>query len=141
MKNLTIIIIIVVVVTVLVIPSAFSEYYWIHHTILVLVPIPQTIEEGNYMTFSGKLLTLDNKTPLPDRTVFIQYDSPYDHTSTLTSATTDINGNFAVSWIAIPKGFSGGTYYLFAKFNGDDGDFWSISKQFPLNVIPKYHLD
>jgi hypothetical protein len=89
------------------------------------------------MTFSGKLLTSDDKTPLPNRLIFIQYDNPYDYTRTLTSATTDNNGNFAVSWTAAPKGFSGGTYYLFAKFNGDDGNFWSISKQFPLNVIPK----
>jgi len=127
----------VIAVTVLVVPSAFAEYYWVHHTTLVLVSIPRSIEQGYHMTFSGKLLTSDDKTPLPNRTISIQYDSPYDRTRTLTSATTDINGNFAVIWKAVPKGFSGGTYYLFAKFNGDDGNFWSISNQFPLNVIPK----
>ena len=132
-------IIMVGALTILVGPSAFAQYYWIHHTTLVLVSIPHSIEQGHHVIFSGKLLTSDDKTPLPNRTVFIQYDSPYDHTRTLTSATTDINGNFAVSWTAVPKGFSGGTYYLFAKFNGDDWNFWSISKQFPLNVIPKYH--
>ena len=125
------------VVIVLVGPSASAQFYWIHHTTLVLVPIPHSVEQGYHMTFSGKLLTSEDKTPLTHRTVFIQYDSPYDYTRTLTSATTDNNGNFAVSWTALPKGFSGGTYYLFAKFNGDDENFWSLSKQFPLTVIPK----
>ena len=137
-RNLFIIKIIMVgAVTVLVGPSAIAQYYWIHHTTLVLVPIPRSIEQGYHITFSGKLLTSDDKTSLPNKTVFIQYDSPYDHTRILTSVTTGINGNFAVIWTAIPKGFSGGTYYLFAKFNGDDGSFLSLSNQFPLNVIPK----
>lgn len=116
--------------------SALAQY-WIHHTTLVLTPIPQNLPQGYAVTFSGKLLTSDNKMPLPNRTILIQYDSPYDHTMTLVSTTTDRNGNFVVSWTAMPKGYSGGTYYIFAKFNSDDGNFWSISHQFPLNVIPR----
>jgi len=127
---------ITVVAIVLVGQSAFA-YYWIHQTTIVLTPIPRNIEQGYHMIFSGKLLTSDDKTPLPNRTVFIQYDSPYQYTRTLASTTTDINGNFQVNWTAMPKGYSGGTYYIFAKFNGDDGNFWSISSQFRLNVIPK----
>ena len=129
--------IMVVTITGLVVQPAFAQYYWIHHTTLILTPIPRSITQGQHVSFAGKLFTADNKTPLANRIVFIQYDSPYDRTRTLTSATTDINGDFAVSWTAVPKGFSGGTYYLFAKFNGDDQDFWSLSKQFPLEVIPK----
>jgi hypothetical protein len=135
MRNIFIITITVVAI-VLVGQPAFA-YYWIHHTTLVLIPIPRNIEQGYHMTFSGKLLTSDDKTPLPNRTIFIQFDSPYQYTRTLTSATTDTMGNFEVSWTTMPKGHSGGTYYIFAKFNGDDGNFWSISNQFPLNVIPK----
>ncbi|MGI0073473.1 MAG: hypothetical protein ACREA3_06655 [Nitrosotalea sp.] len=125
------------IVAVFFMPMSFAQYYEVHHTTLVLDPIPRTLEQGHHLTFSGKLLTSDDKTPLPERTIFIEYDSPYDCTRILTSATTDNNGNFSVSWIAVPKGISGGTYNLFAKFNGDDDNFYSISKQFPLNVIPR----
>ena len=121
----------------LLVPTSLAQYYWIHHTKLVLMPIPRNLEQGHQITFSGKLLTSDNNTPLPNRLIFIQYDSPYDRTRTLASTTTDSNGNFAVYWTAKPKGFSGGSYNLFAKFNGDDETFWSLSKQFSLNVTPK----
>ena len=116
-------------------PIAFGQDYLIHHTMLILKPLPRTVQQGYSLTFSGTLLTSDDKTPLPDRTIFMQHDSPYVGTRTITSAITDNNGNFAVSWIAKPKGTSTCTYNLFAKFNGDDNDYWSISKQFELNVI------
>lgn len=117
-------------------PFAFGQYYHIHHTILILKPIPRNVQQGYHLTFSGTLFTSDDKTPLPNRTVFIEYDSPYVCTRILTSATTDNNGDFSVSWTAKPKGISGGTYNIFAKFNGDDNNFYSISKQFLLNVTP-----
>jgi hypothetical protein len=117
-------------------PLAFGQYYQIHHTTLNLEPIPRTVQQGYHLTFSGALLTSDDKTPLPNRTVFIEYDSPYDCTRILTSTTTNNDGNFSVSWTSTPKGISGGTYNVFAKFNGDDNDFYSISKQFLLNVTP-----
>jgi len=115
---------------------AFAQDYQIYHAILVLNPIPSSITEGNTLTFSGSLLTADeNKDPVPNKTIFIEYDSPYDCTRILASATTDSNGNFAITWKAHPKHSSGGTYYLFAKFNGDDQYFYSISsKRFPLTV-------
>lgn len=117
-------------------PLAFGQYYWTHHTTLDLKSVPRTVPQGYHLTFSGTLLTSDDKTPLSNRIVFIEYDSPYDCTRILTSTTTDDSGNFAVSWTATPKGISGGTYNIFAKFNGDDNDFYSISKQFLLNVTP-----
>lgn len=124
-------------VAILALPSfAFAQYYVIHHTTLVLNPIPRTLEQGDHLTFSGKLFASDDKTPLPNSSIFIEYDSPYNCVRILTSTTTDSNGNFSVVWTAVPKGISGGTYNLFAKFNGDDNDFYSISKQFTLDVAP-----
>ncbi len=117
-------------------PTALAEY-WVHRTTLVLDPIPHNIYQGTHLTFSGRLLTSDDKTPLPNRLIFIQYDSPYDWTRTLATTTTDSSGYFTISWTAQPKGYSGGTYNIFAKFNGDDGSFWSISKQYQLIVTPR----
>ncbi|MDE1829768.1 MAG: hypothetical protein KGI25_05550 [Thaumarchaeota archaeon] len=118
-------------------PMAFAQYYEIHRTTLILDHIPRTVKQGYHLTFSGKLFTTDSQTPLQDRLVFIEYDNPYDCTKSLTSTTTDRNGNFFINWTAMPKGYSGGTYNLFAKFNGDDKDFYSISNQYLLNVIPQ----
>ena len=135
MRGLFVVLIITGTLAILAEPLA-SAYYWIHHTELILDFIPINISQGHHMVFSGRLLTSEDKTPLPDRTIFIQYDSPYDATRTITSAKTDSNGYFMASWIAEPKGYSGGTYYIFAKFNGDDENFFSISHQYILNVFP-----
>ncbi len=120
---------------------SFEQYFVIHHTTLVLEPIPRNLEQGDTLTFSGKLFTSDDETPLPNRIIFIQYDSPYDCTRTLTSATTNNKGDFSIVWNAKPKGISGGTYNIFAKFNGDDENFYSISKQFLLDVKPQSLID
>jgi hypothetical protein len=136
LKNFFIIAMLAVIVTSMLFqPLAFGQYYWMHHTTLYLKPIPRTVQQGYLLTFSGTL-TSDDKTPLSNRIVFIEYDSPYDCTRILTSATTDNSGNFATSWTAVPKGISGGTYNIFTKFNGDDNNFYSISKQFLLDVTP-----
>ncbi|MGI0046574.1 MAG: hypothetical protein ACREBB_05230 [Nitrosotalea sp.] len=124
------------IVTSFFMPISFAQYYVIHHTTLVLEPIPRTLEQGYLLTFSGKLFASDDNTPLPNRTIWIEYDSPYDCTRILTSATTDSNGYFSVVWKVMPKGISESTYNIFAKFNGDDDNFYSISKQFRLDVIP-----
>lgn len=117
-------------------PLVFGQYYQMYHTTIVLKPIPLSTRQGDHITFSGTLYTSDEKKPLSDRTVFIQYDSPYDWTRTLASTTTDSNGNFEVIWTVIPKRSSVCTYNFFVKFNGDDNDFWSISKQFLIKVSP-----
>ena len=130
-----VVLIIIGVLAILVEPSA-SAYYWIHKTTLVLEPIPRNVGQGDHITFSGRLLTADDETPLSNRLIFKQYESPYDRTTTLTSTTTDTNGYFIVSWTAKPKGYSGGTYNIFAKFNGDDENFFSLSHQYLLTVTP-----
>lgn len=117
-------------------PLAFGQYYQIHHTTLDLRSIPRTVQQGYHVAFLGTLLTSDDKTPLSNGIILIEYDSPYERTRILASTTTDNSGNFAVSWTATPKGISGGTYNVFAKFNGDDNDFYSISNQFLLDVTP-----
>lgn len=124
----------VLAVIVLSLPLAFGQYVRTHHTTLILDYIPSTIEQGHKLTFSGKLFTSDDKTPLPNKTVYIQYDSPYDWTSTIASATTDKNGNFEVVWIAKPKFSSACTYNIFAHFNSDDDNYWSISNQYQLHL-------
>ncbi|WP_133120994.1 Ig-like domain-containing protein [Candidatus Nitrosotalea bavarica] len=138
MKKFLVITILVVGIMIMFLqPLAFGQYYQIHHTILILNPISRTAQQGDHLTFSGTLLTADDKIPLSNRMVFIQYDSPYDWTRIRTSATTDNNGNFVVSWTVNPKGTGICTYNFFAKYNGDDNNFWSISKQFLLNVTPR----
>lgn len=117
-------------------PLAFGQYYQTYHTTIDLKPIPLSARQGDHLTFSGTLYTSYEKKPLPNKTVFIQYDSPYDWTRTLASTTTDSNGNFEVIWTAVPKRTSVCTYNFFVKFNGDDNDYWSISKQFLLKVTP-----
>ncbi len=117
-------------------PMAFAQYYPVSHTTLTLDHIPRSVIRGDRLIFSGKLVASDERTPLLNKTIYIQYDSPYDSTRTLASSITDYNGDFAVSWTAKPKGIDGGTYNLFAKFNGDDENFFSVSKQFQLDVSP-----
>lgn len=116
-------------------PIAFGQNYQTYHTTLILKPIPHAIQQGHSLTFAGILLTLDDKTPLPNRMIFIQHDSPYVGTRTIARAITDSDGNFAVNWTVKPKDSGARIYNIFAKFNGDDNDFWSISKQFEFNVI------
>jgi hypothetical protein len=73
--------------------------------------------------------------PMPDKTIYIQYDSPYQSIRTLASATTDYNGNFKIIWQAVPKHKqSGGMYYIFANFYGDDQYLYSYSTTYPLTV-------
>lgn len=98
-------------------PLVSAQYYEIHHTTLILNPIPRIVEQGDHIIFSGNLFTIDGKAPLTDRLVFIEYDNPHDCTRILATTTTDSNGNFSVVWKALPKGYSGGTYNLFAKYN------------------------
>ena len=117
-------------------PLAFAQYYQVYHTTIDLKPIPLFVHQGDHITFSGTLYTTDEKKPLSERTVFIQHDSPYDSTRTLASTTTDSNGDFKVTWTAITKRGSVCTYNFFVKFNGDDNDYWSISKQFLIKVAP-----
>ena len=134
MKNFFVFAILVGAMGILFQPLAFGQDYQIHHTILILKPIPHTLQQGDHLTFSGTLLTLDNITPLANMTIFIQHDSPYAATWTLATTTTDKNGNFTVDWTVKPKGSSSCTYNIFAKFYGDDNNLWSVSKQFGLYV-------
>jgi hypothetical protein len=135
MKNFIIINLMVVgILIILAQQLAFAQYYQIHHTTLILKPIPRIVQQGYRLTFSGTLFASDDKMPIPNSTVLIEHDSPYEYTRILASTTTDNNGNFAVSWTARLKGVSDCTYNLFAKFNGDDNDFYSISNQFLLYV-------
>lgn len=109
------------------------------HTVVTLNQIPSSIPNGHSLIFSGKFTTSD-KVPIPDKTIYVQYDSPYQATRTLVTAITDTNGNFVVTWKAIPKHQqSGGTYFVFANFNGDDKYWHSYSKIFPLTV-PYLHV-
>lgn len=104
------------------------------HTMITLNPIPSSMPSGHSLTFLGNLMT-SSKVPIPNKTICIQYDSPYQATRTLAIATTDINGNFVITWKAIPKHLqSGGTYFIFANFYGDDKYWYSYSKTFPLTV-------
>jgi len=136
LKNFFVITILVVgAISMLFQPLAFGQGYQTHHTMLILKPIPRTVQQGHFLTFSGTLLTSDDKIPLSNRIIFIQHDSPYDATRTISSAITDNDGNFAVNWTAKPKYSGACIYNIFAKFNGDDNDFWSISNQFELKVI------
>lgn len=115
--------------------GAFAQYDLIpDHTVVILDPIPSSIPLGHSITFSGKLMDSSNM-PIPNRTIYIQYDSPYQAVRTLAIAITDDNGNFDVTWKAIPKHKqSGGTYFVFANFFGDDQYWHSYSKTFPLTV-------
>jgi len=115
--------------------EAFAQYDLIpDHTLVILNPIPSSVPLGHSITFSGKLMT-SNKMPIPNKTIYIQYDSPYQSVRTLATATTDYQGNFEVTWKAIAKHKqSGGTYFVFANFFGDDKYWYSYSKTFPLAV-------
>jgi len=123
----------VTVFAVILVSTAFAQEYHVHHTTILLNPIPSTIAQGQPLTFSGSL-TSDGNNPVPNRTIFIEYDSPYGCTRILGVVSTDTNGNFALTWNAVPKHQIGGTYYLFANFNGDDSYLYSFSKIFPLAV-------
>ena len=117
--------------------TALAQVYQVNTT-LVLNPIPSSMTQGSTLTFSGNLVTADEKNdPVPNKAIFIEYDSPYGCTRILAITTTDSNGNFDFTWKAVPKHQMGGTYYIFAKFNGDDNYLYSYSKIFPLTVNVK----
>jgi hypothetical protein len=122
----------------------FAQYDMIpDHTIVILNPIPSSISTGHLITFSGKLMT-SSKMPIADKTIYIQYDSPYQSIRTLASATTDYSGNFQVTWQAVPKHKqSGGTYFIFANFYGDDQHLYSYSDTYPLTVpyLQEFHIN
>ena len=134
MKNLLLLTILVGAIIIISQPLAFGYYPQTHHTTLTLKPIPSSVQEGNKIIFAGTLLTSDDKTPLANKTVYIQYDSPYEWTRTIASATTDNNGNYEIIWIAKPKLSSACTYNIFAIFHGDDDNYYSVSNQFRLYV-------
>lgn len=121
---------------VLALAAASGQYYVQQHTTLVLEPLPAVIVTGDTIHFSGRLYVSEGGAPLANKTVYIEYDSPFEHTRILASVTTGAGGVFSVAWKAVPKGVGQCTYNLFAMFIGDDGNYYSISRQYQVLVLP-----
>ena len=114
----------------LMIPSVFAQT----PTILVLNPIPATVEAGNEIVFSGKFNT-ESGNSIQNAEIFIKDDVKFGIDKYIGSITTDENGEFYATWIAEPRQ-GGGAYDFFAawEFNQYGYDF-THSEVYSVQVI------
>ncbi|SVC94185.1 uncharacterized protein METZ01_LOCUS347039, partial [marine metagenome] len=86
------------------------------YTDLYFQPLPNNIESGQTIEFSGQLSS--GGTPLVGKTIYIKDDITLGTDRTIRTVTTDSNGEFAASWTAVPRS-DGGSYDFYAIFEGD----------------------
>lgn len=76
-----------------------------------------TVEEGQNVTFTGKLTATDGS-PIGNRTVFVLDDTNFSRPDIILAiTTTDSNGRFSTMWNAIPKD-NDSPFHFYAKFIG-----------------------
>ena len=101
----------------LMIPSVFAQT----PTILVLNPIPATVEAGNEIVFSGKFNT-ESGNSIQNAEIFIKDDVKFGIDKYIGSITTDENGEFVKSGSILYAHMSvNGREITLYKF-GDDKD-------------------
>ena len=86
------------------------------YTDLYFQPLPNNIESGQTIEFSGQLSS--GGIPLVGKTIYIKDDITLGTDRTIRTVTTDSNGEFAASWTAVPRS-DGGSYDFYAIFEGD----------------------
>ncbi|SHO45165.1 exported hypothetical protein [Nitrosotalea sinensis] len=84
---------------------------------LYLNPIGNEITEGDNVTFTGRFVTTDGSS-IANRTIFILDDTAYVRPDIILAVTTtNPDGQFSTSWIAVPKD-NGSPFHFYAKFIG-----------------------
>nr|AIE97943.1 hypothetical protein, 4-oxalocrotonate tautomerase-like protein [uncultured marine thaumarchaeote KM3_03_F11] len=86
------------------------------YTDLYFQPLPNNIESGQTIEFSGQLSS--GGIPLVGKTIYIKDDITLGTDRIIRTVTTDSNGEFAASWTAVPRS-DGGSYDFYAIFEGD----------------------
>ncbi|HEX5456872.1 MAG TPA: hypothetical protein VFX64_00625 [Candidatus Nitrosotalea sp.] len=103
----------VIVFLAICVPFAYATSFATLH----LNTIGGHIEEGQDVTFTGKLTSIGGN-PIVNRTIFVLDDTAYTRPDIiLTTTTTDFNGEFSATWKAIPKD-NGSPFHFYAKFIG-----------------------
>jgi len=82
---------------------------------LYFTPLPNRVDDGTTLTFSGQLTA--EGLPLPGKTIYIKDDVDFGTDTNLGSVTTDQNGEFSATWDTVPR--SSGSYDFYAVFEGD----------------------
>lgn len=94
-----------------------SSVYATSFATLHLDIIGNVVNEGQNLSFSGKLTTLD-ASPIANCTTFILDDTTYTRPNIiLATAMTDSNGKFSTTWQVVPKD-NGSPFHFYAKFIG-----------------------
>ena len=89
------------------------------------------------MTFTGKLLQEgEGGKPLADKIIKI-FDVDVGRDDLLATGTTQADGSFAIQWVARKTDAFDNTAEIRAKFDGDDDNRCSVSKQHVVTVETK----
>lgn len=98
-------------------------------TILILDSPPNSVAEGSTVIFNGKLVDAATENPVADKTIEI-LDRDVGGDDLLASGNTESNGGFSIEWTAKKKDRWDNTAEVYAKFEGDDVNRHSASKEY-----------
>ncbi len=105
------------IILVMLLSIGVSSVYATSFATLHLNIIGNVVNEGQNLSFSGKLTTIDGS-PIVNRTIFILDDTTYTRPNIiLATAITDSNGKFSTTWQVVPKD-NGSPFHFYAKFIG-----------------------
>ena len=105
-------------------------------TLLILNQVPSTAQEGDTITFSGRLLTADQQYFLSGYTIYIKDNVSLGKDTVIGKAiTSDTDGTFTFTWKAVPRAYSG-NYQFYAEFFGTSDAGKARSQEYRLSVTP-----
>jgi len=121
--------------------NAFAQTY---NGVITLNPIPSKVDPGETVVFSGKFFTRTG-TIIQNAEIYIKDVVPLGPDKIITSAVTDHNGEFRVSWTAVEKSIVVPIpYNFYASYEIRENNIEIKSSVYSLTVdswsIPSYGL-
>jgi hypothetical protein len=102
-------------------------------TVLTLEVPPSKVTVGSAVKFVGRLVEAATKNPVPGATIKI-FDSDVRGDDLLASGATGNDGSFNVEWRAKRTDWQDNTAEIYAKFEGNNGNRESQSKQYVVTL-------
>ena len=106
-------------------------------TTLILDKLPSTVEEGQTITFTGRLIIAGTNTGVAGATIKI-FDSDIEWDDLIVQGVTDSNGYFRIPWTAKPMDPFDRTVEVYAKFEGTKFYEPSSTGQYTIEVIAPF---
>ena len=111
------------------VPDAFAQT----PSSLILDPLPSVAQVGDTVVFSGQLLTADEEFIITGATIHIKDDISFGTDTVYGTLTTDDNGEFYATWIAVQRS-GGGSYDFYAVYEGSANVSYARSQNYSITV-------